>query len=93
MRHQHVSVNVWQMMFTSCTYLALAFLAWLLLRLIHACFWLPGYLTKQRDEELKKEAEKRQKLSEEKQKVQSSEDKADMTDGQIGVGEESKKTI
>lgn len=92
MRHQQVSVNVWQMMVTSCTYLALAFCAWVLLRLIYACFWLPGYLTKQRDEEMKKEAEERQKLLEEKQEIERSGDEAEVTDGLI-VSEESKKTI
>jgi cyanate permease len=92
MRHQQVSVNVWQMMLTSCTYLALAFCAWVLLRLINACFWLPGYLTKQRDEEMKKEAEEKQKLLEEKQNIESSGDQAEVSDGPI-VSEESKKTI
>jgi hypothetical protein len=92
MRHQQVSVNVWQMMLTSCTYLALAFCAWVLLRLINACFWLPGYLTKQRDEEMKKEGEEKQKLLEEEQKIESLGDEAEVTDGLI-VSEESKKTI
>jgi hypothetical protein len=89
MRHQQVSVNVWQMMLTSCTCLALAFFAWVLLRLINACFWLPGYLTKQRDEELKKEAEGKQKLQEE---VQNSENNTGMIERQT-VPEENKKTI
>jgi cyanate permease len=92
MRHQQVSVNVWQMMFTSCTYLALAFFAWVLLRLISACFWLPGYLTKQRNEEEKKEAEEKQKLLEEEKNAQSSGNNDEVTDGQT-VPEESKKTI
>lgn len=80
------------MLLTSSTYLALAFCAWVLLRLINACFWLPGYLTKQRDEEMKKEAEKKQKLMEEKLKVGSSEDETEATHGLIS-SEESKKTI
>jgi hypothetical protein len=92
MRHQQVSVNVWQMMLTSSTYLALAFCAWVLLRLINACFWLPGYLTKQRDEELKKEAEEKQKFLEEKQKIERSGDETEVADGLV-VSEESKKTI
>jgi hypothetical protein len=92
MRYQQVSVNVWQMALTSCTYLALAFCAWLLLRLIHACFWLPGYLTNQREEEMKKEAQEEKKLLEEAQNTQGSEDKPEVTDGQT-VPEESKKTM
>jgi cyanate permease len=92
MRHQQVSVNIWQMLLTSSTYLALAFCAWVLLRLINACFWLPGYLTKQRDEEIKKEAEEKQKLMDEKQKIESSGDQSEVSDG-LDVSEESKKTI
>ena len=92
MRHQQVSVNVWQMLKTSCTYLALAFCAWLLLRLINACFWLPGYLTKKRDHEMRKEAVEKEKLLEGKGAVEVSGDEPGVTDGQA-VADESKKTI
>lgn len=92
MRHQQVSVNVWQMVQTSCTYLALAFCAWLLLRLINACFWLPGYLSKQREDEMKKERDAKQKLLEEKQTVQVSGEELEVASAQA-VSEESKKTI
>lgn len=47
MRTQKVSVNVWQMMLSSCSYLVLAFVAWIFLRLVQACFWFPSYLHKQ----------------------------------------------
>jgi cyanate permease len=92
MRHQQVSVNLWQMLKTSCTYLALAFCAWLLLRLINACFWLPGYLTKQRKEEMRKEAVEKEKLLEEKEAVEVSGEEPVVTEEQA-VSDESKKTI
>jgi hypothetical protein len=92
MRHQQVSVNVWQMLKTSCTYIALAFCAWLLLRLINACFWLPGYLTKKRDDELRKEAVEKEKLLEGKETVKVSGDEPEVTDTQA-ASEESKKTL
>lgn len=80
------------MMVTSCTCLALAFFAWVLLRLINACFWLPGYLSKQRDAEMKTEEEEIQKMLDEVQNTQSSEESVEVTDGET-AGEENKKTI
>lgn len=47
MRHQHVGVDIWKMAVTSLSYLGLAFTAWVFLRLVNACFWLPSYLSKQ----------------------------------------------
>lgn len=46
MRTQKVGVDIWKMAFSSCEYLALAFVAYVLLKLLHACFWFPGYLQK-----------------------------------------------
>ena len=92
MRHQQVSVSFWQMLKTSCTYLGLAFCAWLLLRLINACFWLPGYLTKQRDNEMRKEALEKKKLLEGKEEFEVSGEEPEVTDGQT-VSDESKKSI
>ncbi|GFG32932.1 hypothetical protein Cfor_12901 [Coptotermes formosanus] len=92
MRHQQVSVNVWQIVQTSGTYLALAFCAWVLLRLVNACFWLPGCLRKQREDEIKKEAEEKEKLLEEKETVQASGEEPEVACGQA-VSEESKKMI
>ncbi|CAG9864203.1 unnamed protein product [Phyllotreta striolata] len=46
MRTQKVGVDVWKMAFSSCEYVALAFFAYVLLKLVHACFWFPGYLGK-----------------------------------------------
>jgi cyanate permease len=92
MRQQHVSVNVWKMLQTSCTYLALALCAWLLLRLINACFWLPGYLTKKRDEEMRKETAEKGKLLEEKKAVEVSGEEPEVTDTQA-ASEESKKIL
>lgn len=49
MRKQKVVVDVWKMVFSSCSYLALAFVAYILLKLVYACFWLPNYLRKQEE--------------------------------------------
>ncbi|KAK7871962.1 hypothetical protein R5R35_004759 [Gryllus longicercus] len=51
MRHQHVGVDVVKMIVSSCSYLALAFAAWVLLRLVQACFYLPGILRRRNEEE------------------------------------------
>ncbi|XP_011882048.1 PREDICTED: uncharacterized protein T05G5.1 isoform X2 [Vollenhovia emeryi] len=37
------------MIFTACSYLALAGAVWIFLRLIQACFWLPKHLKRQND--------------------------------------------
>ncbi|XP_015602143.1 uncharacterized protein LOC107271067 isoform X2 [Cephus cinctus] len=37
------------MVMTACSYLALAGAAWIFLRLLQACFWLPRHLRKQND--------------------------------------------
>ncbi|EFN82062.1 cilia- and flagella-associated protein 251 isoform X2 [Harpegnathos saltator] len=37
------------MVFTACSYLALAGAVWIFLRLIQACFWLPKHLKRQND--------------------------------------------
>ncbi|XP_054011673.1 uncharacterized protein LOC128894103 isoform X2 [Hylaeus anthracinus] len=37
------------MVFTACSYLALAGAVWIFLRLIQACFWLPRHLKRQND--------------------------------------------
>lgn len=44
MRPQKVSVDVWKMVIQSLGYLGLAFMAWVLLKLVYACFRLPSYL-------------------------------------------------
>lgn len=44
MRSQKVSVDIWKMVSSSLSYLLLAVLAWILLRLVNACFCLPRYL-------------------------------------------------
>lgn len=44
MRPQKVSVDVWKMVISSCSYLGLAFMAWVFLKLVYACFRFPGYL-------------------------------------------------
>ncbi|XP_043478569.1 uncharacterized protein LOC122508949 isoform X2 [Leptopilina heterotoma] len=46
-QYQQVSVDLLNMVFTACTYLALAGVAWIFLRLLQACFWLPKHLKKQ----------------------------------------------
>lgn len=58
MRSQKVSVDIWKMMFSSCSYLALAFGAWVMLKLIYACFWLPKYLQNQENEAKLEQEEK-----------------------------------
>lgn len=47
MRSQKVSVDVWKMFTSSCSYLVLAVLAWIFLRLVNACFYLPRHLKEQ----------------------------------------------
>lgn len=42
-----MSVDVWKMASTMCSYLALAAAAWLFLRLAYACLWLPKHLREQ----------------------------------------------
>ncbi|KAF7995318.1 hypothetical protein HCN44_006425 [Aphidius gifuensis] len=49
MKYQLVSVDFVNMVFTAITYLALAGVGWIFLRLIQACFWLPKQLKKQND--------------------------------------------
>ncbi|KAJ1528087.1 hypothetical protein ONE63_008003 [Megalurothrips usitatus] len=61
MKYQQVTVDVWKMTVTAVSYLALAFAAWVLLRLVSACITLPSYLRKQQAEE---EAEERRLLLE-----------------------------
>lgn len=63
MRTQKVSVDVWKMIFSSCSYLGLACAAWVLIKLVYACFWLPKYL------KTEEEKEKEKKLIEEMEKL------------------------
>nr|XP_012234162.1 PREDICTED: eukaryotic translation initiation factor 4 gamma isoform X1 [Linepithema humile]XP_012234163.1 PREDICTED: eukaryotic translation initiation factor 4 gamma isoform X1 [Linepithema humile] len=49
MKHQQVTVDITNMVFTAFSYLALAGAVWIFLRLIHACFWLPKHLKRQND--------------------------------------------
>ncbi|XP_012535816.1 trichohyalin isoform X1 [Monomorium pharaonis] len=49
MKHQQVTVDMTSMIFTACSYLALAGAVWIFLRLIQACFWLPKHLKRQND--------------------------------------------
>lgn len=48
MRSQKVSVDVWKMIISSCSYLLLAVLAWIFLRLVNACIHFPRYLKENR---------------------------------------------
>lgn len=47
MKHQQVTVDFISMVFTACSYLALAGAVWIFLRLVQACFWLPRHLKRQ----------------------------------------------
>lgn len=49
MKQQQVTVDMMNMIFTACSYLALAGAVWIFLRLIQACFWLPKHLKRQND--------------------------------------------
>jgi len=49
MKHQQVSVDMTNMVYTACSYLALAGAVWIFLRLLQACFWLPKHLKRQND--------------------------------------------
>lgn len=51
MRPQKVSVDIFKMIFSSCSYLAVVFAAWIFVKLLYACFWLPAHLKKQSTEE------------------------------------------
>lgn len=55
MKNQQVHVDVSLMITTALVYLGLAVSGWILFRLVQACFWLPSYLTKQREEEAEEE--------------------------------------
>lgn len=44
MRTQKVSVDIWKMVYASCSYLFLAFAVYVFLKLVTGCFWLPAYL-------------------------------------------------
>ncbi|KZC14389.1 hypothetical protein WN55_07010 [Dufourea novaeangliae] len=47
MKHQQISVDFINMVFSTWSYLALAATFWILLRLVQACFYLPQQLKKQ----------------------------------------------
>lgn len=49
MKYQQVTVDMTDMVYTACSYLALAGAVWIFLRLIQACFWLPNHLKRQND--------------------------------------------
>ncbi|XP_014612692.1 PREDICTED: glutamic acid-rich protein-like isoform X1 [Polistes canadensis] len=49
MKHQQITVDLSNMVFTAFSYLALAGAVWIFLRLLQACFWLPRHLKKQND--------------------------------------------
>lgn len=81
MRVQQVTVDVWKMLVTAASYLALAFAAWILLRLVCACITLPGYLKKQQQEE---DAEEERLLLALQEEGDEKEDEDDDTDDQEG---------
>lgn len=75
MKHQQVTVDVLKMIFSSGSYLMLAFVAWIFCKLFYACFWLPGHLKRQNADETKKvEVEKRVVENEENHKLENSND-------------------
>ncbi|KOC70434.1 hypothetical protein WH47_00579 [Habropoda laboriosa] len=47
MKYQQISVDFVSMVFTACSYLALAGAVWIFLRLVQACFLLPRHLKRQ----------------------------------------------
>lgn len=59
MRSQKVSVDIWKMMSSSISYLFLAVLVWIFLRLVSACFYLPRYLKEKEEKVLKAEQQKK----------------------------------
>ncbi|KAG8331505.1 Zinc finger CCHC domain-containing protein 8 [Homalodisca vitripennis] len=46
MKAYSVTLDIWKMLVTCLSYIALAFTAWVFLRLLSACFWLPNFLQK-----------------------------------------------
>lgn len=47
MRSQKVTVDAWKMVTSSIAYLGVAFLAWVFVKLLYACFWLPSHFDDQ----------------------------------------------
>ncbi|KAI4457354.1 hypothetical protein MML48_7g00007001 [Holotrichia oblita] len=66
MRSQKVGVDAWKMVTSSIAYLGIAFLAWVFVKLLYACFWLPAHFDNEDEEELidKEEMEEYEKLEE-----------------------------
>ncbi|XP_034248365.1 APC membrane recruitment protein 1 [Thrips palmi] len=89
MRYQQVTVDVCKMLVTATAYLALAFAAWVLLRLVSACISLPAYLRKQEEEE---EAEERRQLLEREEEGpeedDDTEDEEEVAEGAKGAEEQ-----
>ncbi|GJQ69602.1 hypothetical protein Trydic_g6696 [Trypoxylus dichotomus] len=52
MRSQKVGVDAWKMVTSSIAYLGIAFLAWVFVKLLYACFWLPTHFEQEDAEEL-----------------------------------------
>lgn len=66
MRTQKVVVDIWKMVYSSCSYLVLAFFAWVFVKLFYACFWLPDYLKKQEDEKAAEKSRRNEDNKDEK---------------------------
>lgn len=65
MKYQKVVVDIWKMFYSSTSYLVLAFLAYILLKLVNACFWLPSYLQKQDGDDDRMKASIKEEFEEE----------------------------
>lgn len=52
MRSQKVGVDAWKMVTSSIAYLGIAFLAWVFVKLLYACFWLPSYFDDEDTDEM-----------------------------------------
>ncbi|XP_049946068.1 uncharacterized protein LOC126428198 [Schistocerca serialis cubense] len=63
MRQQKVSVDVVRMVTSSAGYLLVAAAAWLLVKLVCACFWLPGELRRRGRAERARQLQERLLLS------------------------------
>uniref|UniRef100_A0A336M2L1 CSON000752 protein n=1 Tax=Culicoides sonorensis TaxID=179676 RepID=A0A336M2L1_CULSO len=87
MKHQQVKVDYWEMVKTSSTYLCLVVSGWILFKLVHAVFILPGYLKKIQASEFEKVYAK----MEEKCKSSENDDEEEKEKDESSLDEEPKK--
>lgn len=58
MKSYSVTLDIWKMAVACFSYIALAITAWVFLRLLNACFWLPSFLCETQKQGLQQEQSK-----------------------------------